>query len=196
MYPVFLKLAAAAWSSSAAGRSRRRSSRRCWRTGRGHGRRAGDSAGDRTRRRDASCARVRGGRSRRRLVGGGGGAAEVNRQVLAAAERGGSSSTPWTIRRMRPRISAASSGARRDDGDFDDGRAPALAGLLREALDAWLPGDLDAWMAAADEARREWKRHGVPMERAPADAARDAERLYEDDGNNVPAPTPNCPSRM
>ena len=25
-----------------------------------------------------------------------------------------------------------------------DGRAPALAGLLREALDAWLPVDLDA----------------------------------------------------
>ncbi len=45
-----------------------------------------------------------------------------------------------------------------------DGRAPALAGLLREALDAWLPADLDAWMAASDKARREWKRDGVPME--------------------------------
>jgi uroporphyrin-III C-methyltransferase / precorrin-2 dehydrogenase / sirohydrochlorin ferrochelatase len=44
------------------------------------------------------------------------------------------------------------------------GRAPALAGLLREALDAWLPSDLDAWMAAADEARRQWKQDGVPME--------------------------------
>ena len=46
-----------------------------------------------------------------------------------------------------------------------DGRAPALAGLLREALDAALPADLERWMAAADEARREWKRDGVPMER-------------------------------
>jgi uroporphyrin-III C-methyltransferase / precorrin-2 dehydrogenase / sirohydrochlorin ferrochelatase len=45
-----------------------------------------------------------------------------------------------------------------------DGRAPALAGLLREAFDALLPGDLDRWMAAADGARREWKAQGVPME--------------------------------
>ena len=45
------------------------------------------------------------------------------------------------------------------------GRAPALAGLLREALDAWLPGDLDRWLTAADEARRSWKLDGVPMER-------------------------------
>jgi uroporphyrin-III C-methyltransferase/precorrin-2 dehydrogenase/sirohydrochlorin ferrochelatase len=45
------------------------------------------------------------------------------------------------------------------------GRAPALAGLLREALDAWLPADLDAWMAAADRERRSWKAEGVPMER-------------------------------
>jgi uroporphyrin-III C-methyltransferase/precorrin-2 dehydrogenase/sirohydrochlorin ferrochelatase len=45
-----------------------------------------------------------------------------------------------------------------------DGRAPALAGLLREAFDALLPGDLDRWMAAADEARRAWKAQGVPME--------------------------------
>jgi len=35
---------------------------------------------------------------------------------------------------------------------------------LREALDAWLPGDLERWMTAADEARREWRRDGVPME--------------------------------
>jgi uroporphyrin-III C-methyltransferase/precorrin-2 dehydrogenase/sirohydrochlorin ferrochelatase len=45
-----------------------------------------------------------------------------------------------------------------------EGRAPALAGLLREAIEAALPHDLDRWMAAADDARREWKRDGVPME--------------------------------
>jgi uroporphyrin-III C-methyltransferase/precorrin-2 dehydrogenase/sirohydrochlorin ferrochelatase len=45
-----------------------------------------------------------------------------------------------------------------------DGRAPALAGLLREAFDAFLPGDLDRWMAAADEARRAWRAQGLPME--------------------------------
>jgi uroporphyrin-III C-methyltransferase / precorrin-2 dehydrogenase / sirohydrochlorin ferrochelatase len=44
-----------------------------------------------------------------------------------------------------------------------DGRAPALAGLLREGLDAWLPNDLDAWMQAAEAARVAWRRDGVPM---------------------------------
>jgi uroporphyrin-III C-methyltransferase/precorrin-2 dehydrogenase/sirohydrochlorin ferrochelatase len=49
-----------------------------------------------------------------------------------------------------------------------DGRAPALAGLLREAIEAWLPADLDRWMAAADEARAVWRRDGLPMnERRP-----------------------------
>jgi len=45
-----------------------------------------------------------------------------------------------------------------------DGRAPALAGLLREALDAWLPSRLDEWLSASDEARRRWKAEQVPME--------------------------------
>jgi uroporphyrin-III C-methyltransferase/precorrin-2 dehydrogenase/sirohydrochlorin ferrochelatase len=60
-----------------------------------------------------------------------------------------------------------------------DGRAPALAGLLREALDAWLPADLDSWMAAADEARREWKRDGVPMEDRRPLLLETLNRLYE-----------------
>jgi uroporphyrin-III C-methyltransferase/precorrin-2 dehydrogenase/sirohydrochlorin ferrochelatase len=44
-----------------------------------------------------------------------------------------------------------------------DGRSPALAGLLREGLDALLPPDLDRWSATALEERRRWKEHGVPM---------------------------------
>ena len=44
-----------------------------------------------------------------------------------------------------------------------DGAAPALAGLLREALDALLPDDLEAWMACAQDARRQWLAEGVPM---------------------------------
>jgi uroporphyrin-III C-methyltransferase/precorrin-2 dehydrogenase/sirohydrochlorin ferrochelatase len=48
------------------------------------------------------------------------------------------------------------------------GDAPALAGLLREALDAVLPSDLSLWTDAAREARRDWKARGVPMaERRP-----------------------------
>jgi siroheme synthase-like protein len=45
-----------------------------------------------------------------------------------------------------------------------DGDAPALAGLLREALETVLPDDLDRWMACAREARRRWLAEGVPME--------------------------------
>jgi uroporphyrin-III C-methyltransferase/precorrin-2 dehydrogenase/sirohydrochlorin ferrochelatase len=59
------------------------------------------------------------------------------------------------------------------------GRAPAMAGLLREALDAWLPGNLDAWMAAADSARREWKAQGVPMAERRPQLLQVLNRLYE-----------------
>jgi uroporphyrin-III C-methyltransferase / precorrin-2 dehydrogenase / sirohydrochlorin ferrochelatase len=49
-----------------------------------------------------------------------------------------------------------------------DGEAPALAGLMREALEELLPDDLDKWMACAQEARREWLAQRVPMaERRP-----------------------------
>lgn len=49
-----------------------------------------------------------------------------------------------------------------------DGAAPALAGLLREGLDAVLPRDLDVWMQTARDARRQWLANGVPMtERRP-----------------------------
>ena len=49
-----------------------------------------------------------------------------------------------------------------------DGEAPALAGLMREALEALLPDDLDAWVTSAREARRDWLARAVPMaERRP-----------------------------
>jgi uroporphyrin-III C-methyltransferase/precorrin-2 dehydrogenase/sirohydrochlorin ferrochelatase len=59
------------------------------------------------------------------------------------------------------------------------GLAPALAGLLREAIDALLPADLDAWIEVARSARRDWKRDRVPMpERRPL-LLRALDRLYE-----------------
>ena len=45
-----------------------------------------------------------------------------------------------------------------------DGEAPALAGLLREGLEALLPDDLEGWMTCARETRRRWLADGVPME--------------------------------
>lgn len=50
-----------------------------------------------------------------------------------------------------------------------EGRAPALAGLLREAFEAFLPDDLDRWMETADLARLEWRRSHMAMaDRRPA----------------------------
>lgn len=45
-----------------------------------------------------------------------------------------------------------------------DGEAPALAGLLREALEAVLPEDLESWMTCARNSRRRWLAERVPME--------------------------------
>lgn len=58
------------------------------------------------------------------------------------------------------------------------GLAPALAGLLREALDALLPEDAERWLDIATEARAEWKRARVPIaERRPL-LLRALDRLY------------------
>ena len=44
-----------------------------------------------------------------------------------------------------------------------DGAAPALAGLLREALDDVLPRDLEAWTICARDERARWLAAKVPM---------------------------------
>ena len=58
------------------------------------------------------------------------------------------------------------------------GDAPALSGLLREALDAVLPGDLGAWMNEARRQRVLWRRSRVPMENRRPLLLRALNRLY------------------
>jgi siroheme synthase (precorrin-2 oxidase/ferrochelatase) len=58
------------------------------------------------------------------------------------------------------------------------GHAPALAGLLREALDAVLPSSLGEWMRVAREARTGWRRDGVPMEARRPLLLRALNRIY------------------
>lgn len=94
---------------------------------------------------------------------------EVNRQVAAAAEARGlfvnavddvESASVYAGAVLRKGPVTLSIGT--------DGQAPALAGLLREALDLLLPDDLDRWMACAREARGRWLADRVPMaERRP-----------------------------
>ena len=105
---------------------------------------------------------------------------EVNRRVQAAAESRG----VFVNAVDDPAHATAYLGGVVRRGDVaiamsTGGRAPALAGLLREAVDAWLPDDIDAWMAAADDARREWKRDAVPMEERRPKLLRTLNELYE-----------------
>ena len=43
------------------------------------------------------------------------------------------------------------------------GRSPALAGLLREAVDRLLPEDLEAWVELGETLRHRWRADHVPM---------------------------------
>ena len=68
------------------------------------------------------------------------------------------------------------------------GEAPALAGLLREALDSVLPDDLAAWMAEARRQRRVWRRDGVPMERRRPLLLTALNRLYRATAETAESP--------
>jgi siroheme synthase-like protein len=89
---------------------------------------------------------------------------DVNRAVRAAAEERGvfvnAVDDPETA-------SAYAGGVLRRGGVTvavsSNGEAPALAGLLREALEAVIPEDLERWLAEARAERGRWKRDGVPM---------------------------------
>jgi siroheme synthase-like protein len=60
------------------------------------------------------------------------------------------------------------------------GEAPALTALIREALDAILPDEVDRWIEESRRQRAVWRREGVPMmERRPRLLAA-LNRLYEE----------------
>jgi uroporphyrin-III C-methyltransferase/precorrin-2 dehydrogenase/sirohydrochlorin ferrochelatase len=91
---------------------------------------------------------------------------EVNREVAAAAE----SRRLFVLAVDDPSAASAyGAGTLRRGGVTvaisTDGRAPALAGLLREGIDAVLPADLQAWAAEAARQRTAWRAAGVPMAR-------------------------------
>lgn len=59
------------------------------------------------------------------------------------------------------------------------GRAPALAGLLREAFDALVPEDIGTWAARAHELSREQRAAGVPMTERRPQLLQALNRLYD-----------------
>ncbi len=105
---------------------------------------------------------------------------EVNAQVAAAAAE----------RRLfvnavddPPRATAYLGGVVRRGGVTvalsTDGLAPALAGLLREALEELLPDELPRWIETAKAMKAEWRAMQVPMgERRPM-LLNALNRLYE-----------------
>jgi uroporphyrin-III C-methyltransferase/precorrin-2 dehydrogenase/sirohydrochlorin ferrochelatase len=115
---------------------------------------------------------------------------EVNRDVAAAAEE----------RRLLlnavddPDAATAYTGGvvRRGDATVaisTGGRAPALAGLLREAIDALLPRELDGWIEAAEAERDGWKRDRVPLATRRPLLLRTLNALYSaDPGAGAPPP--------
>jgi siroheme synthase-like protein len=120
---------------------------------------------------------------------------EVNREVLVAAER-----RQVFVNAVDdpPHATAYAGGVVRRSGVTiaisTDGRAPALAGLLREALEAWLPNDLEEWMSAADQARRNWKRDAVPMEQRRPLLLETLNRLYDEKRGQLPSSNSQLPT--
>jgi siroheme synthase-like protein len=114
---------------------------------------------------------------------------EVNRAVLAVAEERrlfvnavddpqAASAYAAAVVRRGPITLAVSTG----------GGAPALAGLLREALEAVLPDDIESWLATARSLRARWRAEGTPMaDRRPL-LLRALNRLYSPDGVVANAP--------
>jgi sulfate adenylyltransferase len=89
---------------------------------------------------------------------------EVNREVRAAAEQRG----VFVNAIDHPETCSAYAGGVLTRGGVtvavsSNGEAPALAGLLREALEAVLPEDLERWLLEARAQRKKWRADGVPM---------------------------------
>ena len=89
---------------------------------------------------------------------------EVNREVRAAAEQRG----VFVNAVDNPETCSAYAGGVLTRGGVtvavsSNGEAPALAGLLREALESVLPDDLERWLVEARAQRKKWRAEGVPM---------------------------------
>ena len=104
---------------------------------------------------------------------------DVNREVAAVAAARGI----FVNAVDDPANATAYLGAVVRRGDVDiaistGGRAPALAALLREAIDALLPDDLARWLETASAERVAHRRAGVPIAHRKPLLLRALERLY------------------
>lgn len=105
-------------------------------------------------------------------------AAEARRVFVNAADDPGHASAylGGVVRRASVTVAISTSG-----------ESPALAGLLREALDAVLPDDVSAWSRLGHDLRKGWRENGVAIaDRRPL-LAEAIGRLY--DGHRSEAAT-------
>ena len=114
----------------------------------------------------------------------------VNREVAAAAEERrifvnsaadpqvGSAYAGGVLR--RPGVTVAVS---------TEGEAPALAGLLREGLEAIIPDDVERWVLTARSLRDRWRNEGRPVAERRAQLLEALNELYATKGDpGRPAP--------
>ncbi|AKU93466.1 Siroheme synthase / Precorrin-2 oxidase [Labilithrix luteola] len=59
------------------------------------------------------------------------------------------------------------------------GTAPALVALLRRALEAVIPDDVERWREVAENARSSWKAAGIPIEERRPILLRALDALYD-----------------
>jgi uroporphyrin-III C-methyltransferase / precorrin-2 dehydrogenase / sirohydrochlorin ferrochelatase len=114
---------------------------------------------------------------------------EVNREVASAAESrrvfvnavddpaNATAFLTGVVRREGVTIAISTSG-----------EAPAMTALVREALDALLPRDLDRWMETARAQRVGWKRDLVPMDARKPRLLQALNALYTDGRSQAHAP--------
>jgi len=105
---------------------------------------------------------------------------EVNQQVARAAEE----RQVWLNAVDDPSAASAFAGGVLEKGGVTiavstSGEAPALAGLLREALEAVIPDEIEGWIARARQERRRWRADGVPFGRRRPLLLQALNRLYE-----------------
>jgi uroporphyrin-III C-methyltransferase/precorrin-2 dehydrogenase/sirohydrochlorin ferrochelatase len=67
-----------------------------------------------------------------------------------------------------------------------DGRAPALAGLLREALEVVIPDEVETWVEEASRVRAQHKAEGLPMAARRPLLLEALNRLYADRAGAAP----------
>ncbi len=117
--------------------------------------------------------------------------AEVNRQVAAAAEErrifvnavddpaSGSAYTGGVFRRGGVTVAVSTEGA-----------SPALAGLLREGLEAVIPDDIERWVDKARALREQYRAQNVPMPNRRPLLLAALNELYERKRTDAAAPSP------